>query len=123
MGEIESVCVGGGGLGPMLEVMRGGGGAPDVEQETRRCAPHQGVRENTTARTAHICMRTGTQIQILKRKFCSLTVRDFGSGMWVGVLTLWVEGPWVKDAGETGAGLGGALVHALPQRLQPEQRS
>jgi hypothetical protein len=66
-------------LGPMLEVTWAGGGwggAPDVEQETRRCAPHQGVRENTTARSAHICMRagliyTGTQVQILERKFCS----------------------------------------------------
>ncbi len=37
------------------------------------------------------------------------------------VLTLRIQGPWVKDAGETGAGLGGALVHTLAQRLQPEQ--
>ena len=30
-----------------------------------------------------------------------------------------VEAPVVDDAGEAGAGPGGGLVHALPQRLQP----
>ena len=32
-----------------------------------------------------------------------------------------VEAPVVDDAGEAGAGPGGGLVHALPQRLQPAQ--
>ena len=32
-----------------------------------------------------------------------------------------VEAPVVHDAGEAGAGPGGGLVHALPQRLQPAQ--
>jgi hypothetical protein len=36
VGEIESVC--GGGFGAHVRGHVGGGGAPDVEQETRHCA-------------------------------------------------------------------------------------